>query len=69
MTCRPLYPHELRDDPDFSWLIANFREKNPNYILVDNPSQPVVLVAGSVEVMAVLPRATESTPEAKSSPK
>ena len=69
MTCRPLYPHELRDDPDFSWLLANFREKNPNYILIDLPAQPVVLVAGSVHALAALPQGPSAEAEAKASAK
>ena len=41
---RPLYPHEI-GDPDFFWLISNFREKHPEYKLIETPGLPVVLVS------------------------
>ena len=40
---RPVYPHELCD-PDFSWLITNFQESNPNYRPVERGCLPVVLI-------------------------
>lgn len=40
---RPLYPHEI-GDPDFFWLISNFREKHPEFKLIETPGLPVVLV-------------------------
>ncbi len=40
---RPLYPHEL-GDPDFAWLINNFQEQNPHFVLVDHRLAPVILI-------------------------
>jgi hypothetical protein len=40
---RPVYPYELHD-PDFSWLLDNFRENNPQFTLHENPCQPLVLL-------------------------
>lgn len=39
---RPVYSHELTD-PDFSWLLSNFQESHPNYVLVESPCLPLVL--------------------------
>ena len=39
---RPVYSHELTD-PDFSWLLSNFQESHPNYVLVETPCLPLVL--------------------------
>lgn len=47
---RPIYPHELKD-PDFSWLISNYTEKNPRSILVDRSLTPIVLLCGEEETV------------------
>jgi hypothetical protein len=39
---RPVYPHELVD-PDFAWLISNFKEKRPSYQCLDLALLPIVL--------------------------
>jgi hypothetical protein len=53
---RPVYTYEL-SDPDFSWLVSNFQENNPNYIIVENSCLPVSFVKGSD-----LPAQAESFP-------
>ena len=40
---RPIYSYEL-GDPDFSWLISNFRESRPEYTLVESDSLPLVFI-------------------------
>lgn len=40
---RPIYPHEL-SDPDFSWLITNFRENFPNYVGIESSLLPVAFI-------------------------
>ena len=40
---RPLYTHELHD-PDFAWLISNFREMNPDYTSVEVALLPVIFI-------------------------
>lgn len=40
---RPIYPHEL-EDPDFAWLISNFKENNPTCSPVENTCLPVVFI-------------------------
>lgn len=45
---RPVYPHELCD-PDFSWLLTNFQESNPNYKPVERGCLPVVLICDGRE--------------------
>jgi hypothetical protein len=44
---RPLYPYEL-GDPDFSWLLMSFQENNPDWIMVESTSLPVVLINSSI---------------------
>jgi hypothetical protein len=39
---RPVYSHELTD-PDFSWLLSNYHESHPNYVLVESACLPLVL--------------------------
>ena len=41
---RPIYPYEL-SDPDFSWLISNFLETNPEYTAIESTCLPVVFVS------------------------
>lgn len=41
---RPVYSYELTD-PDFSWLISNFRENNPGYCLVESSCLPIVFIS------------------------
>jgi len=59
---RPLYPYEL-GDPDFSWLLMSFQENNPDWLMVESTSLPVVLIKSSAvrtSLPAGLPpRATE----------
>lgn len=43
---RPVYTYEL-SDPDLSWLVSNFQENNPNYILIENSCLPVSFVLGA----------------------
>lgn len=45
---RAIYNHEVTD-PDYSWLISHFRERNPQYVLVDVTGSPLVLVEGPAE--------------------
>ncbi|MCB0318737.1 MAG: hypothetical protein KDD56_08260 [Bdellovibrionales bacterium] len=56
---RPVYPHELID-PDFSWLISNFQENNPEYCSIDNSVLPVVFIKDETEFQQ-----TYFLPEAK----
>lgn len=43
---RPVYTYEL-SDPDLSWLVSNFQENNPNYILIENSCLPVSFILGA----------------------
>ena len=43
---RPVYTYEL-SDPDLSWLVSNFQENNPNYILIENSCLPVSFFKGA----------------------
>ena len=45
---RPVYPYEL-GDPDFTWLISNFRENNPTFTPVENTCLPVVFIGEATE--------------------
>ena len=41
---RPIFPYELTD-PDFTWLIGNYRENNPKSISVESTCLPVVFIS------------------------
>ncbi len=43
---RPIYPYEL-SDPDFAWLISNFQESHPQFLLVESDCLPIVFVESS----------------------
>lgn len=43
---RPIYNYELTD-PDFSWLISNFKENNPSYTLIESSGLPIVFISCS----------------------
>ena len=49
---RAIYTHEL-GDPDYSWLLQNFREAFPHYALLEVTGIPLVLIP------ALVPTATE----------
>jgi hypothetical protein len=53
---RPVYPYELHD-PDFCWLIDNFRENNPQYIMYEDTCLPLVFIetGGIAATLAGLP--------------
>lgn len=40
---RPIYSYEL-EDPDFAWLISNFKENNPHSTIVETSCLPVVFI-------------------------
>ena len=40
---RPIYSHEL-GDPDFAWLISNYRDANPTFSLIDLSGLPVTFI-------------------------
>lgn len=42
---RAVYQHELQDQ-DFAWLLQRFQESNPDYVVVESATLPVVLVKG-----------------------
>lgn len=42
---RPVYPHEMCD-PDFAWLVSNYREQNPDHVVVESTFLPIVLLSG-----------------------
>ena len=44
---RPIFTFEL-SDPDFAWLISNFKESHPQYNALESSSLPVVFIS-SVE--------------------
>ncbi|MCO6430769.1 MAG: hypothetical protein J5J00_07900 [Deltaproteobacteria bacterium] len=46
---RPIYSYEL-SDPDFSWLISNFRENHPDYSALESSSLPVVFISSERSV-------------------
>ena len=45
---RPVYPYEL-GDPDFSWLISNFQENNPQFCVVEDSCLPIVFIEDATE--------------------
>jgi hypothetical protein len=49
---RPVYPHELCD-PDFQWLISNYKESHPNLIMVESTFLPLILIQVDEAVSAV----------------
>lgn len=58
---RPVYPYELHD-PDFSWLIDNFRENHPKYLMLEDTCLPLIFVetGGMGAVLASMPLETEA---------
>ena len=53
---RPLYPYEL-GDPDFAWLLSNFTEQHPGYVMLDSTCLPVVFIKTQTDGVAQLPTA------------
>lgn len=49
---RPIYNYEL-SDPDFSWLINNFKETHPEYSLIESSGLPLVFVSSAIEAKPV----------------
>ncbi len=49
---RPVYPHELCD-PDFQWLISNYKESHPNLLVVESTFLPLILIQVDEAVSAV----------------
>ncbi len=49
---RPVYPHELCD-PDFQWLISNYKENHPNLVMVESTFLPLILIQVDEAVEAV----------------
>ena len=41
---RPIYTYELAD-PDFSWLISNFKENNPQHVSIESSNLPIVFIS------------------------
>ena len=40
---RPFYPHEA-EDPDLDWLVSNFLYERPDYMPVEAPMLPMLLL-------------------------
>ena len=40
---RAVYGTELAD-PDFSWLLSNFKEMNPSFMAIESALLPIVLI-------------------------
>jgi hypothetical protein len=40
---RPFYPHEA-EDPDLDWLVSNFLYERPDYMPVEAPMLPMLLI-------------------------
>lgn len=40
---RPVFPHELID-PDFTWLVTNYRDNHPQSVSVESTCLPVVFI-------------------------
>lgn len=40
---RPFYPHEA-EDPDLEWLVSNFLYERPEFLPVEAPALPLVLL-------------------------
>ena len=57
---RPIYNYEL-SDPDFSWLVTNFKENNPNHTIVDTSGVPISFI--NAEKSTKIKEVTEVTPE------
>jgi hypothetical protein len=58
---RPIYNYEL-SDPDFAWLINNFKENHPEYTFVESSGLPVLFVPSSVPLADVTDAAGEQYP-------
>lgn len=41
---RPVYQHELINDPDFIWLLESFQENRPEYRALEHEALPIVLI-------------------------
>ena len=61
---RAIYPHELAD-PDFAWLISNFRDNNPDYAMVEASCLPVSLVSGAPTEIAIIEESAAKNKEAQ----
>ncbi len=40
---RPFYPHEA-DDSDLEWLVSNFLYQRPDFLPVEAPGLPLLLI-------------------------
>jgi|1048.fasta_scaffold19784_2 hypothetical protein len=49
---RPVYPHELCD-PDFQWLISNYKETHPNTVTIESTFLPLILIQMAEAIEAV----------------
>ena len=44
---RAIFPHEM-SDPDFEWLISNFKETRPAYFTVEGACLPMILIPAEI---------------------
>ncbi len=60
---RPFYPHEA-EDPDLDWLVSNFLYERPDYMPVEAPMLPMLLLPfreGTDKAPKALPQPPTST--------
>lgn len=56
---RGIFAHEL-NDPDFIWLLSNYKESNPHSTVLDSPGLPVMVL--SFPEPSVIPALPEPEP-------
>ena len=56
---RPIFPYEM-GDPDFSWLLTTYQENNPEFVAVEDPCLPVILVRMDDPEYVVAPTETDA---------
>lgn len=64
---RPVYPYEL-GDPDFSWLVTNFADQNPQYCQVEISNNPLTFILDATVSIEELSEAVEEEENLQPSP-
>ncbi len=59
---RPVYPHEMCD-PDFAWLISNYKEQHSEFVAVESTFLPIVLIQGVNNSVSSVARLTLPDPD------
>jgi len=58
---RPFYPHEA-DDPDLDWLVSTFLCERPNFVPVESPMLPLLLLPSQDDDFESVPTDQVETP-------